>query len=95
MHLTYQKKRVILYETDIDIAMSTGVKKSVLSVISDNRVNRPRTYVCEVLIPFGDILTVIERLNAAATTVDSFIQSQAFQAAETGAEKLGFTSPFL
>lgn len=87
------EKRVILYETDSDIAMSTGVKKSVLSVISDNRVNRPRTYVCEVLIPFGDILTVIERVNAAATTVDSFIQSQAFQAAETGAEKLGFTSP--
>ena len=77
MQSEVSEKRIILYQSEASQAevSKQPVKQSVLEVISDNRINKPKTYTCEVLIPYGDMSTMFNHSFAAADNALKFLET--------------------
>ena len=77
MQSDVSEKRIILYQSDATQAEVSGqpVKQSVLEVIADNRLNRPKTYTCEVLIPYGDLSTMFNHSFSAMNNALTFLET--------------------
>ena len=71
------EKRIILYDSDASKPMDnkTFNKGAVLSVMTDNRINKPKTYSCEILIPLGDVAVMFEKGYKAVGDVSSLIST--------------------
>lgn len=69
------EKRIILYQSDnVD---NLPVKQSVLEVIADNRINKPKTYTCDVIIPYGDLSTIFNHSFSATNNALQFLETYA------------------
>ena len=77
MQSEVSEKRIILYQSEASQAevSKQPVKQSVLEVISDNRINRPKTYTCEVLIPYGDMSTMFNHSFSAMNNALTFLET--------------------
>ena len=73
------EKRIILYQSDAAEANieSLPVKQSVLEVIADNRINKPKTYTCDVIIPYGDLSTIFNHSFSAVNNALQFLETNA------------------
>lgn len=71
------EKRIILYQSDAAevIADSLPVKQSVLEVIADNRINKPKTYTCDVIIPYGDLSKIFNHSFSSMNSALQFLES--------------------
>lgn len=71
------EKRIILYQSDAAEANidSLPVKQSVLEVIADNRINKPKTYTCDVIIPYGDLSVIFNHSFSSMNNALKFIES--------------------
>ena len=71
------EKRIILYESDESMALDKEMynKGAVLSVMTDNRINKPKTYSCEILIPLGNVTTIFEQGYKAVGDVTNFVNT--------------------
>ncbi len=71
------EKRIILYQSDAAevISDSLPVKQSVLEVIADNRINKPKTYTCDVIIPYGDLSKIFNHSFSSMNSALQFLES--------------------
>lgn len=71
------EKRIILYQSDAAevIADSLPVKQSVLEVIADNRINKPKTYTCDVIIPYGDLSKIFNHSFSSMNSALQFLET--------------------
>lgn len=71
------EKRIILYQSDAAEANieSLPVKQSVLEVIADNRINKPKTYTCDVIIPYGDLSKIFNHSFSAVNNALQFLET--------------------
>lgn len=78
------EKRIILYQSDApDDVGSLPVKQSALEVIADNRLNKPKTYTCDVIIPYGDLSKIFNHSFSAMNNALTFMESNTNSFAKT------------
>lgn len=79
MQSEVSEKRIILYQSKLEQgrASEAPVKQSVLEVIADNRINKPKTYTCEILIPYGDLNTIFNHTFSAMNNALTFLETNA------------------
>lgn len=77
MQSEVSEKRIILYQSKLEQgrASEAPVKPSVLEVIADNRINKPKTYTCEILIPYGDLDTIFSHTFSAMDNALTFLET--------------------
>ncbi len=77
MQSEVSEKRIILYQSKLEQgrASEAPVKPSVLEVIADNRINKPKTYTCEILIPYGDLSTIFDYTFSTMNNALTFLES--------------------
>lgn len=77
MQSEVSEKRIILYQSKLEQGRASGapVKQSVLEVIADNRINKPKTYTCEILIPYGDLSTIFNHTFSAMNNALTFLET--------------------
>ena len=70
------EKRIILYQSDAKANIGNlPVKQSVLEVIADNRIKKPKTYTCDVIIPYGDLSAIFNHSFSSMNNALKFIES--------------------
>lgn len=77
MQSEVSEKRIILYQSKLEQgrASEAPVKQSVLEVIADNRINKPKTYTCEILIPYGDLSTIFDYTFSTMNNALTFLET--------------------